>query len=234
MASLGDEPGEALSSPEDNLDGVHERGYALRRRRARIRRAVPLAAVAAVVLLAAAVATGGPEPGGPRRLRSAGAPDGTDTTTADVTTVVAGEGSMGPVSSVTIPGATRPTVQPSTTSVRPTTVPPPTTPPTTTAPAGSGVSGTVLYGPQCPVERADQPCPDEPGPASITLERAGGVIVGQAQAGSDGRFAIAAPAGQYIVRATSQSAMGGCQPTDATVTEGHYTDVTISCDTGIR
>jgi hypothetical protein len=124
-------------------------------------------------------------------------------------------------------------VRPSTSAVGPTTVLYPPSPPATTAPAGSGVSGTVLYGPQCPVEREDQPCPDRPGPASVTLER-NGVTVGKAQAGADGRFAIAAPPGQYVVRATSQSAMSGCQSADVTVTADHYTDVTISCDTGIR
>jgi hypothetical protein len=218
-------------SPEDHLDRVYARGFALRRRRAWIRRAVPLAGAVAVVVLVAAVATGGSDPGGPRHLQVAGAPDATVTTTAEGTTVV--EGSVGPGSTVSSPGATRPTAR-STTTVHPDTVPVATTRPTTPAPAGSGVSGTVLFGPQCPVQRADQPCPDRPGPASITLERSNGEVVGRAQAGDDGRFSIAAAPGQYVVRATSQSSMGGCQSADATVSEGHYSDVTVSCDTGIR
>jgi hypothetical protein len=91
-----------------------------------------------------------------------------------------------------------------------------------------------MFGPQCPVQRPDQPCPDKPGPADITLSRGDGTVVGKGSAGQDGRFSIKAAPGTYTVTASTGSRMGGCQPTQATVTAGHWTDVTVQCDTGIR
>lgn len=218
-------------SPDDHLDRVYARGRALRRRRTRLLRAAPLGALAAVLLATALLGAGGSDPG--RQLRVAGA---ANQPTITLTTI---EGTAG-TDPIVVPGATTTTTTEApngrtTTTVRAvTTVALARTTTTGANAAGSGVSGTVVFGPQCPVQRADQPCPDKPGPADVQLQRAGGSVVGRAHAGDDGRFAIAAPPGHYTVVATSSSSMGGCQPADATVSSGRYTDVTVSCDTGIR
>jgi hypothetical protein len=223
-------------SPEDHLDRVYLRGHALRRRRTRLLRATPVAALAVLVLVVAVLSAGGTEPDRQRRLRVAGAPDDTTTsttTTVSVDGVVGGTGSVSPPTTVAPGKATRPTTTVARSTV-PTTAKPTTITTTTVKSGTSGVSGTVMFGPQCPVERADQPCPDKPGPADVELRRGDGQVVGKASAGQNGRFAIAATSGQYTVVATTGSAMGSCQPAEATVTSGRYTDITISCDTGIR
>jgi hypothetical protein len=106
--------------------------------------------------------------------------------------------------------------------------------PDTTA-GQSGVQGMVTAGPTCPVQRTDDTtCADKPVPADITVRsRATGATVATGAAGQDGRFRIAVAPGDYAVEAQSPQAMR-CQPADVTVPRGRYTDVAVSCDTGIR
>jgi hypothetical protein len=132
---------------------------------------------------------------------------------------------------------------PLSTTVRPTTT---TTtiggrPVVTTVPthAGSGLSGTVVFGPVCPVERIppDPQCAPRPGAADIRLVAADGSVAARATAGTDGRFALAVPPGTYRVEAVA-AAPGpgrGCQAEPAMVTVADtVVTVAVTCDTGIR
>jgi hypothetical protein len=106
---------------------------------------------------------------------------------------------------------------------------------TTRATSGaSGVRGTVLAGPTCPVERADNPCPDKPIVADVRIVRADGSTAATTRSGSDGRYSVAVAPGSYTVQATSSSAFSGCRPVDVTVSQGAYATADVSCDTGIR
>lgn len=107
------------------------------------------------------------------------------------------------------------------------------------APPRSGVTGLVHLGPQCPVELADQPCPDRPA-AGVTVivseqlageAHAAGRPVGQAVTDDEGRFEIAVEAGDYVV--TAEAGMW-CELMDARVDASGYVEVDVPCDTGIR
>jgi hypothetical protein len=103
--------------------------------------------------------------------------------------------------------------------------------------SGSGIEGIVLVGPQCPVERADSPCPDRPLPDAEfrVVKRPSGDVVRTVRSGKDGRFRVALDAGDYTLEPVPGS--GGFpfgKPTDVTVRAGAYTNVTVSFDSGIR
>ena len=99
----------------------------------------------------------------------------------------------------------------------------------------SGVRGIVLAGPVCPVERIppDPNCADRPIVAHLTLSHGGGGGGGQASSGADGMFEIRAAPGRYTLSATTREAMR-CDSQAVVVSAGAFTDVQVSCDTGIR
>ena len=99
----------------------------------------------------------------------------------------------------------------------------------------SGVTGIVLAGPQCPVERADSPCPDRPVADAVVVARdAQGNIVGTDESDSDGRFAMDLPPGSYRLQVEGIRGIQSSKPLTARVTPNRYTDVTLTVDTGIR
>jgi len=101
----------------------------------------------------------------------------------------------------------------------------------------SGVRGVVVAGPVCPVERIppDPNCADRPIAAHLTLSHGagGGGRGGQASSGADGTFEIRAAPGHYTLSATTHEAMR-CASQTVVVDAGAFTDVQVSCDTGIR
>ena len=106
-------------------------------------------------------------------------------------------------------------------------------------PTTSGVTGLVHLGPQCPVEREDEPCDDDPAAnVTVTVYRqipgdayALGKVVARGTTSADGAFRIAVTPGDYVV--TAEAGMS-CELMDAHVTTESYADVDITCDTGIR
>lgn len=117
--------------------------------------------------------------------------------------------------------------------------PPGTAPNPGTPPAGDGtLVGQVLLGPTCPVERIP-PFPGcEPRPyATMIAIFAGGdtsapyrTIVTDAS----GTFAVALPAGAYLIQPQSGSPLPRCASANVTVEAGATATTTLSCDTGIR
>ncbi|WP_460712551.1 carboxypeptidase-like regulatory domain-containing protein [Nocardioides dilutus] len=103
----------------------------------------------------------------------------------------------------------------------------------------AGVTGTVTLGPQCPVEQADQPCPDAPAADVVVVVAkrlpgeayAAGETVASDTTDADGAFRIAVPPGEYVV--TAQAGMS-CELMDAVVVAHEYVEVDVPCDTGIR
>jgi hypothetical protein len=106
-------------------------------------------------------------------------------------------------------------------------------------PEASGVAGRVSLGPQCPVETADNPCPDEPAAgAEVTVStpvpgdaHAAGEVVAHTTTGVDGRYRVAVAPGQYVV--TADAGMS-CVLVEVRVVAGTYARADLSCDTGIR
>jgi hypothetical protein len=97
-----------------------------------------------------------------------------------------------------------------------------------------GIDGMVLLGPQCPVQRQDDPCPDLPYQAWIQVRRRGGGFVTRVRSGDDGRFRLGLRPGTYLLDPESGSPFPSATDEEAVVESGVYTDVVIRFDTGIR
>jgi hypothetical protein len=102
--------------------------------------------------------------------------------------------------------------------------------------SASGVEGTVLFGPFCPVERADSPCPPRPIAADITVSTPTGATVTSWTSNSNGSYRIPLRPGTYVVtaRAPGTGAFGVSKPVDVVVVLGRFTHVDLMVDSGIR
>lgn len=106
--------------------------------------------------------------------------------------------------------------------------------------AGTGIRGRVVASPTCPVERdpPDPQCAPRALAAVVRIYRLSDHhTVARLHTGDDGRFRLRLRRGRYGVNA--RPAAGGLLPScpkgvRATVRRGHFTRVTIDCDTGIR
>lgn len=104
-------------------------------------------------------------------------------------------------------------------------------------PNTSGVTGKVLLGPTCPVERnpPDPNCADTPYGTKITVRRAGSSSVFATGASdASGTYQIALPAGTYMISALGGAVYPRCADATVTVPANAYATANISCDTGIR
>ena len=104
-------------------------------------------------------------------------------------------------------------------------------------PYTSGIAGTVMLGPTCPVMRnpPDPACADKPYQTMVVIFRASDPVHAFTFTQSDtaGNFAVSLPPGEYRVGA-GESSLPRCAQVPATVEAAGYTEVRISCDTGIR
>ncbi len=103
------------------------------------------------------------------------------------------------------------------------------------SPATSGIEGQVTIGPTCPGPvQADSPCIDKPYQATIIVLDQNREKVTQFQSGTDGKFHLSLPPGNYFLDPGSQSVLPRAGELAVTVTAGTFTEVQISYDTGIR
>ena len=118
-----------------------------------------------------------------------------------------------------------------------------TTPPTGGGggilPYNSGIQGVVMAGPTCPVERnpPDPACADRPTATNIWISRktAPQQVIATTQSDKQGTFQLSLPPGEYVIQAGSSGLpFPRCSDTTATVGPSGYTNVVVSCDTGIR
>ena len=101
----------------------------------------------------------------------------------------------------------------------------------------TGLSGTVLLGPTCPVQRIDSPCPDRPVRATVTVRNVQTGVQVLVTSDGQGRFVAAVGAGSYVLTAdTGTGAPVGTRSPEvaATVVTGKVTQVVLSIDSGIR
>lgn len=101
--------------------------------------------------------------------------------------------------------------------------------------ANGRVTGRVLSGPTCPVERPGDPnCQPKPVKGSVQFAQ-GDHLVDSVRIDADGAFAAEIPAGAYTVKVdTGANAFPECAPVDVEVDAGADAVVQITCDTGIR
>jgi hypothetical protein len=99
----------------------------------------------------------------------------------------------------------------------------------------SGLEGLVTVGPQCPVVREGESCPDLPYAATLELRQAGKLIV-QFDSDAQGKFRVAVPPGSYFLepQAPGGRALPAAEPQAVTVLEGKFSSVVVLYDSGIR
>jgi hypothetical protein len=138
---------------------------------------------------------------------------------------------------VSAPSTTAPA--PATSSPAPATSSPAATPSpaiTPPPPAGSGLRGrTVVL--NCPVDRADPPCPAIPVQARVVvLNKTGQTTRATVDTDADGWFTVALPPGSYQIRAAGTGGSLARRPAiqQVTVAAGSYTTVTLRLITGLR
>jgi hypothetical protein len=100
----------------------------------------------------------------------------------------------------------------------------------------SGITGVVLIGPQCPVVREGEECPDAPYEAFIGIRDAAGQAIASVASGADGRFRVELPPGTYTLVARPQTSTPIPGPVEMTVTveAAEFTEIVVSMDSGIR
>ena len=104
----------------------------------------------------------------------------------------------------------------------------------TTASFDSGIEGQVTIGPLCPVMREDNPCPDQPYQAALTVQTTNGEKVTQFTTDKDGRFRASLPPGAYVLHPESPGIMPHAADIPFSVKAGEFTRVDVAYDSGIR
>lgn len=98
--------------------------------------------------------------------------------------------------------------------------------------------GTVVAGPTCPVERAENHCPPKPVPnREVRIETTGGTLAATVTTDGQGHFTVALAPGSYVVRVTMTPGLIGMRQTQVPqvqIVAGQTVHVQIELDTGIR
>jgi|GEM_PF-714304 len=108
------------------------------------------------------------------------------------------------------------------------------------AAAKSGVSGYVHVGPTCPVERMppDPGCADKPyADAAVAIAKKNSTEPATlTKSDVSGKFSVNLAAGTYTVKVAPQSNgfLPRCEDEEVIVVAGVFTNIDISCDSGIR
>ncbi len=94
----------------------------------------------------------------------------------------------------------------------------------------------MLIGPQCPVVREGEDCPDKPFQAIIGIRDAAGRAIASTASGVDGRFEIALPAGTYLLvaRPPTDTTIPAPVEISVVVEPSRFTEIVVSMDSGIR
>ncbi len=103
---------------------------------------------------------------------------------------------------------------------------------TASIPSNTGVEGQVWIGPQCPVVREGEACPDAPYQATLTITKPNGKRVAQIESDENGYFHLPLPAGEYILHPENQNITYAPEQVFR-VQKGSFTFLTINYDSGI-
>ena len=95
------------------------------------------------------------------------------------------------------------------------------------------VTGQVLAGPSCPVERVGQPCPPRPVPDAVVVAVVGDQQRGETTSDQRGQFRLILPPGRYIIRATNPGGYASTASEEVTVSTAPV-QITLTVDSGIR
>jgi hypothetical protein len=106
--------------------------------------------------------------------------------------------------------------------------------PSSTAEPASGVEGHVTIGPVCPVVQVDNPCPDKPFQATLTVLNPRGKKVTSFQTDTDGFYHVPLKPGDYVMHPESPNVMPSATDQPFTVLAEQFTTLDIAYDSGIR
>ncbi len=101
----------------------------------------------------------------------------------------------------------------------------------------TGIQGLVHVGPQCPVVRVGEDCPDKPFKTSLSVTTPDGSrVIKNFSSDESGHFSVNVPAGSYAIRSAAAANVLPYCSTNATivVTVNAFTFADVSCDSGIR
>jgi len=101
----------------------------------------------------------------------------------------------------------------------------------------SGVRGSVLLGPQCPVVREGEDCPDKPYATTLVVTKTDqSKVIKEFKSDENGKFSVQVPPGEYSIRsATVANVHPYCSSRENIIVSSNaYTETVVYCDTGIR
>jgi hypothetical protein len=101
-------------------------------------------------------------------------------------------------------------------------------------PAGTGIEGHVFIGPVCPVVQENNPCPDKPYKATLSVLDTNGKKIVNIQTDTNGYFHMVIKPGVYILHPESPGKMPFATEQTFSVLSGEFTRLTITYDSGIR
>jgi hypothetical protein len=101
-------------------------------------------------------------------------------------------------------------------------------------PEKTGIEGHVLIGPVCPVVQLNNPCPDKPYQATLTVLDTNRRKIVKFQTDANGYFREALGPGTYILHPESPGRLPVAQEQTFSVLLGQITQLTITYDSGIR
>ncbi len=97
----------------------------------------------------------------------------------------------------------------------------------------SGIDGIVLIGPNCPVFKEGESCPDKPFAATIEIQKDGLLLV-TIRSGNDGKFNVNLTPGEYKLIPLDGMGPQHAEPQFVKIEYGKFTNATINYDSGIR
>ena len=102
----------------------------------------------------------------------------------------------------------------------------------------SGVTGTVLLGPRCPVERIPPApnCTDTGYQTAIDVHSGSvsGAIISSVATDAKGIFKISLQPGHFVLLTRGGTHMPRCRPQEVDIKAHQFQTVNLFCDTGIR
>jgi hypothetical protein len=113
----------------------------------------------------------------------------------------------------------------------------PTLASTLSSPDGAtGIEGQVSLGPMCPVAKKDEPCPDQPYQATLTVLTPAGEKILQFTTDAEGKFHLDLAPGNYLLRPESPKGQmrPRAQEQPFSVSAGQYTSLNVQYDSGMR
>ena len=95
------------------------------------------------------------------------------------------------------------------------------------------VTGYVLTGPVCPVERVGHECPPRPVSGAAVVALDGDAVRGTAFTDTAGAFSLALPDGRYVIEATNVGGYASTASKPVIISENPV-QITLIVDSGIR